>query len=196
MIKHDSLWMAIDRLAEQKGVSVSALAKRAGLDPTSFSPSKRTLHGRPRWPSTESLVQLFRAVGIDFHEFLALAEKGKRRKSKIPSLMGGSMAVISFNDPALRALVVEKKHQPCLYPVRTVLILHTEAKPRRGDPVVVQQGSGRIRIGLLHNESQKALDLAGTPNKTGKKPAVERINRDDVVRCLPIVWASQGSFRA
>ena len=59
MLTHPALWAAIDRLAQRHGLSVSGLAKRAGLDPTTFNPSKRTgRDGKPRWPSTESLAKV------------------------------------------------------------------------------------------------------------------------------------------
>ena len=57
MLSHDQIWNAIDSLAERYGLSASGLAKRAGLDPTTFNPSKRVgVDGRLRWPSTESLA--------------------------------------------------------------------------------------------------------------------------------------------
>ena len=43
MWNHESIWAAIDALAAKKGLSASGLAKKAGLDPTAFNPSKR--HG-------------------------------------------------------------------------------------------------------------------------------------------------------
>ncbi len=55
-LTHTRVWNAIDALARRYGLSASGLAKRAGLDPTSFNKSKRaTGEGRPRRPSTESL---------------------------------------------------------------------------------------------------------------------------------------------
>ena len=42
MLKHTDIWRAIDRLAAQHGLSASGLARRAGLDPTTFNKSKRT----------------------------------------------------------------------------------------------------------------------------------------------------------
>ena len=58
-LSHPRLWAAIDKLAQAQGLSVSGLAKAAGLDPTSFNKSKRvTAEGRPRWPSTESLARV------------------------------------------------------------------------------------------------------------------------------------------
>ena len=42
MFTHKQVWSAIDVVAERYGFSASGLAKKAGLDPTSFNPSKRT----------------------------------------------------------------------------------------------------------------------------------------------------------
>lgn len=66
-VKHQDIWRAIDLLAETNGLSASGLAKLAGLDPTSFNPSKRsTTDGRARWPSTETLAKIFTVTGEEF----------------------------------------------------------------------------------------------------------------------------------
>lgn len=63
-LNHNDIWRAIDLLAESHGLSASGLARRAGLDPTSFNPSKRsTSEGRARWPSTESLAKILDITG-------------------------------------------------------------------------------------------------------------------------------------
>ena len=46
-MKHEDVWRAIDTLAAENGLSASGLAKRSGLDATTFNPSKRTHAGRP-----------------------------------------------------------------------------------------------------------------------------------------------------
>ena len=48
MMTHDDVWRAIDLLAENNGLSVSELARVAGLDRSSFAKSKRRQDGRPR----------------------------------------------------------------------------------------------------------------------------------------------------
>ena len=59
MLTHAQIWGALDRLAARAGLSASGLAKKAGLDPTTFNKSKRvTPDGRPRWPSTNRLQSL------------------------------------------------------------------------------------------------------------------------------------------
>ena len=41
MLTHSDIWNAVDRLAARAGLSASGLAKKAGLDPTTFNKSKR-----------------------------------------------------------------------------------------------------------------------------------------------------------
>jgi len=73
MFTHADIWRAIDRLAEAKGLSPSGLAKKAGLDPTTFNKSKRhSPGGNPRWPSTESLAKILAATGATITDLMAL----------------------------------------------------------------------------------------------------------------------------
>jgi len=74
---HESVWSAIDAAAARHGLSPSGLAKKSGLDPTAFNPSKR--HGgdgRPRWPSTESIAKVLAATGESLENFVGLARRG------------------------------------------------------------------------------------------------------------------------
>jgi phage repressor protein C with HTH and peptisase S24 domain len=73
MLSHKRIWSAIDALAVRHDLSPSGLAKRAGLDSTTFNKSKRfAADGRPRWPSTESLAKIMDATGSTLGEFMAL----------------------------------------------------------------------------------------------------------------------------
>ncbi|OWV91993.1 DNA-binding protein [Rhizobium sp. R635] len=72
MLSHEQIWGAIDRLAERHDLTPSGLARRAGLDPTSFNKSKRlSADGRLRWPSTESIAKVLEATGASMEQFLA-----------------------------------------------------------------------------------------------------------------------------
>lgn len=74
MFSHDRIWAAIDALAERNRLSPSGLARRAGLDPTSFNKSKRQgADGRQRWPSTESIAKVLDATGSSIDQFFMLA---------------------------------------------------------------------------------------------------------------------------
>lgn len=75
MFTHDQIWQGIDRLATTNGFSASGLAKRAGLDPTSFNKSKRVSpDGKPRWPSTESIAKILGVTGATMADFVALVD--------------------------------------------------------------------------------------------------------------------------
>ena len=75
MFSHDRIWAAIDALAERHRLSPSGLARRAGLDPTSFNKSKRQgVDGRQRWPSTESIAKVLDATGASIDEFFTLSD--------------------------------------------------------------------------------------------------------------------------
>lgn len=73
MLSHGTIWHAIDALAERHQLSPSGLARRAGLDPTSFNKSKRhSADGRERWPSTESIAKVLDATGATVDQFTSL----------------------------------------------------------------------------------------------------------------------------
>lgn len=75
MLTHAQIWDAIDSLARKNGLSVSGLAKLAGLDPTTFNKSKRLVaNGRERWPSTESLSKILEATDTDITSFVTLIQ--------------------------------------------------------------------------------------------------------------------------
>ena len=72
MLSHDRIWNAIDKLAERNQLTPSGLARRAGLDPTSFNKSKRIgADGRMRWPSTESISKVLDATGASIDQFMS-----------------------------------------------------------------------------------------------------------------------------
>jgi len=75
MLNHNDIWTAIDRLAASKGYSPSGLAKKAGLDPTSFNKSKRiSPDGKARWPSTESISKILNATDSTMSDLVSLID--------------------------------------------------------------------------------------------------------------------------
>src|SRR5262245_33113019 len=81
-MKHDDIWRALDTLAAENGLSASGLARRAGLDPTTFNPSKRRMpDGRARWPSTESVAKVLDATGASLEAFTALVSGARALSS-------------------------------------------------------------------------------------------------------------------
>src|SRR3978361_1319407 len=86
-LTHGQVWTALDRLAERAWRSPSGLAKRSGLDPTTFNKSKRiTGDGRERWPSTESVSKALAATTSTIETFVQLIGDGTRSTQSVPLL--------------------------------------------------------------------------------------------------------------
>src|SRR4051794_41908507 len=104
MLTHAQIWTALDRLAAVAGLSPSGLAKKSGLDPTTFNKSKRvTPDGRARWPSTESVAKALTATGTPIDTFVQLIEEtGRSTVTKTMPLIALAQAGEkgSFTPPA------------------------------------------------------------------------------------------------
>src|ERR1700754_4875293 len=89
MLTHAQIWTALDRLAAVAGLSPSGLAKKSGLDPTTFNRSKRvTPDGRSRWPSTESVAKALAATGTNIETFVELITESARKPSHAVPVIG------------------------------------------------------------------------------------------------------------
>src|SRR5260370_2984050 len=87
ILTHLQVWTALDRVAEGAGFSPWGLAKRAGLDPTTFNKSKRiTGDGRERWPSTESVAKALAATNSSIDTFVQLIGDCARGAQSVPLL--------------------------------------------------------------------------------------------------------------
>src|SRR4029079_6869992 len=87
MLTHAQIWNALDRLAAKADLSPSGLAKKAGLDPTTFNKSKRvTPEGRARWPSTESVAKALAATGVSMSTFVTLITDATGTTKSVPLL--------------------------------------------------------------------------------------------------------------
>jgi phage repressor protein C with HTH and peptisase S24 domain len=207
LLTHEQVWTALDRLAARAGLSASGLARRAGLDPTTFNKSKRvTPDGRERWPSTESVAKALAAADASIETFVQLTGDGARQAASVP-LLGlaqagqrgqfdehGHLAGKDFDEIALPSLDGEHAfaleisghaHEPA-YRDGDVLLVSPSAAIRRGDRVVVKTG-GEVLIGELKRRTAKTLELAAL----GPAPADRAIAADDVEWIARIIWVRQ-----
>ena len=73
MVKHEAIWAAIDKLAEVNGLTPCGLARAAGLDLTSFNPSKRFARdNHMRWPTFETINKILDATNTSLADFVAM----------------------------------------------------------------------------------------------------------------------------
>jgi phage repressor protein C with HTH and peptisase S24 domain len=183
LLTHERVWTALDRLAARAGLSPSGLARRAGLDPTTFNKSKRiTADGRERWPSTESVAKALAATNTSIDSFVQLIGDGVRQGTSVPVLpleqaglrghfdergqsAGKSLheiALPSVKDERTFALQISGDAYEPTYRDGDVLLVSPVTAIRRGDRVVVKtQGKthGEVLIGALKRRTAKALEL-------------------------------------
>ncbi len=205
-MRHKDIWNGLDKLASHHGLSVSGLAKLAGLDPTSFNPSKRTAKdGRLRWPSTESVARALTAVGAGFDDFAALIE-GKRGASA--PLIGFAQAGNDgfFDDagfPAgsgwdevrfpglgaeqVYALEISGDSMEPVYRAGDRIVVSPDTQIRRGDRVVAKTVEGEVLAKLLGQRTDKSVELISfNPDYPPRKFA-----RHEIAWIARILWASQ-----
>ena len=209
-LTHARLWKAIDALARREGLSASGLARRAGLDATSFNPSKRFGPGdppRPRWPSTESLTRILEATGLSLGEFANLANDAPERPATLPMLGLAQAGQDGFFDDAglpigdgweqtelprpkdtLLSLRVTGDSMAPVYREGDRIIVDREASDvRKGDRVVVRTTGGETLAKQVEGLTARAVTLASI------NPAYEPrvVPRKDIVWMGRILWVSQ-----
>ncbi len=210
MLTHKGIWNAVDALAARYGLSPSGLAKKAGLDPTTFNVSKRiSREGKPRWPSTESVAKILAATGCSLGEFIGLVNDdghpaGPFRVPVVGLAEAGSegyfddgghpvgvgwdeVAFPDIKDPGSYALEISGSSMEPVYRDGDIIVVSPEASIRRGDRVVVKTVDGEVMAKQLQRRTARHIELkslnADYPDRT--------LNIEDVVWMARIVWASQ-----
>jgi phage repressor protein C with HTH and peptisase S24 domain len=210
MLTHTQIWMALDRLAATAGLSPSGLAKKSGLDPTTFNKSKRiTPDGRQRWPSTESVAKALTAAGTSFDSFVQLIEESGRSaiKKTVPLLglaqagkdgyfddsgfpSGQGWEEIRFpeiNDEHAYALEISGDSMEPAYHEGTFIIVSPAASIRRGDRVVVRTVDGEVMVKELKRRTARTIELSSINPTHGERMLTVR----EVSWIARVIWASQ-----
>jgi len=207
-LTHHQIWTALDRLAERSDLSPSGLAKKSGLDPTTFNKSKRiTPDGRARWPSTESIAKALSATGASVESFVSLIGESNGTAQAVPLIgfaeagAGGyfddggfpvgkgwdEIAFPAVTDEHAYALEISGESMQPTYRDGDVIIVSPAAPERRGDRVVVKTKNGEVMVKELKRQTAKQVELkslnADHPERT--------LPLEDVVWIARIVWASQ-----
>ncbi len=210
MFTHEDVWRAIDMLARKNNLSTSALARKAGLDATSFNRSKRiTPRGRPRWPSSESLAKVLACTNTPLEEFTALMRSGTRggMRTTVPFLTMAQARRAGRLDASGRPSGEEWEEIPCpgvadvhayalritgdalepVYRDGDVIIVSPERKVRAGDRILLRFVDGELAVRRLRRLSGAEAELiAFAP---GAQARVEPLS--NILWMARILWVSQ-----
>lgn len=216
-MKHEDVWRALDTLAAESGLSASGLAKRSGLDATTFNPSKRRMpDGRARWPSTESLAKVLDATGATLESFTALvsgartlaigvAARSVARRVPLIGLaqaggegyfddggypVGGGWDEVNLPeiaDPNAYALEISGESMEPVFRDGDLVIVSPSAPVRRGDRVVVRTLAGEVMAKQLARRSARRVEL----KSLNPEHPDYSFDLAEVTWIHRIVWASQ-----
>jgi phage repressor protein C with HTH and peptisase S24 domain len=213
MFTHDQVWHGIDRLARERGLTASGLARRAGLDPTTFNPSKRvTKQRKPRWPSTESLAKILSATETSLDDFVALmadrpvdaAPVTSHRlrciamdQAERPELfdesgfpVGQGWDEIDFpnlEDGQAYALEVHGDDYLPFYRDGDLLVVSPVAGVRRRDRIIMKTRAGPMLAGTLLRRTAQRVEVA--PFAKDLEPRALPVR--EVAWLARILWVSQ-----
>ncbi|MET0182771.1 MAG: helix-turn-helix transcriptional regulator [Caulobacterales bacterium] len=189
-------------------MTASALARLAGLDPTTFNRSKRqAADGKARWPSTESLSRVLEATQTSFDEFAALLSGRSGGAGRAIPIVGlakagadgffdedgypvGAEETLRFpglGDERVYALEIAGDSMEPVYRDGDTVIVEPGATVRKNDRVVVRTKAGEVLAKKLGRRNDQSIELISlNPNYPPRTlPAAEI---DWIAR---IVWASQ-----
>jgi phage repressor protein C with HTH and peptisase S24 domain len=210
MLKHADIWRTIDRLAAKHGLSPSGLARRSGLDPTTFNKSRRiTKEGKQRWPSTESIAKILAATGDSLAEFVAqmgeenaavlaqripvigytqAGDKGYFDDAGYPTGSGWDEVLFpQIADTHAYALEISGDSMEPIFHDGDTIIVSPSADIRRGDRVVVRTRDGEVMAKDLARQSARKVELVSFT-----KPRRSRVlDTKDIDWMARIIWASQ-----
>jgi len=210
MLRHQDVWRAIDRMAAESGLSASALARKAGLDPTSFNKSKRVArNGKPRWPTTESIAKVLEATNSSIGHFVTLMSDGSDGgvMQRIPVIgyaqagrdgffddagypTGSGWDAVDFpnvGDPNAYALEISGDSMEPVFRDGDVVVVSPRASIRRGDRIVVKTRQGEILAKQLQRQTANRLELLSF----NSAHATVEVPLEDIEWMARIIWASQ-----
>jgi phage repressor protein C with HTH and peptisase S24 domain len=212
MLTHTAIWRGVDLLAERNRLSASGLAKRAGLDPTTFNKSKRTTkQGKSRWPSTESISKILEATRTSMADFVGLIDEGSEgaappvRRLRCLSLsqmereqaidaagfpQAGPWEDIEFpaiGDDSAYAIELDRDVTPPVLRAGDMLIVSPRSSVRRHDRILVRLKTGEVEIGVLMRRTAQRLALGHFC-----RPDEERsVDASALAWVARILWISQ-----
>ncbi|TVR97365.1 MAG: helix-turn-helix transcriptional regulator [Rhodospirillales bacterium] len=210
MFGHSDIWRSIDKLAAAHGLSASGLARRAGLDPTTFNKSKRiTREGKPRWPSTESISKILDATGASMGELvthmydgaipeglrtfpvLGMAQAGREGyfdDAGYPTGTGwDDIPFPDVGDPHAYALEISGNSMEPVYRDGDIIIVSPQASIRRGDRVVLKTRDGEVMAKVLRRRSARRYELQSVSAEHDDRS----VPIEEVEWAARILWASQ-----
>lgn len=207
-MKYEQVWDAVDKLARTHGLSPSGLAKKAGLDATTFNKSKRIrADGKKRWPSLDSINKILDACNVTFEQFYSLIDEDLNPDllNAVPYIKFSAMDCnLDIRDDRLNTDKWNRLHFPDtttnlyaididvtdfepFYRAGSIIIATKSSEIRKGDRIVVIFKNGDILIKEFVHRTPSTLVLGDIANPQKEM----NVNIIDIELVNRILWAGQ-----
>ncbi len=207
-MKYEQVWDAVDKLARAHGLSPSGLAKKAGLDATTFNKSKRIRpDGKKRWPSLDSINKILDACNVTFEQFYSLIDKGltPEMMNAVPyinySRLGSEKEIrdnrlvtdgwkrMHFPDASsnLYAIDIDVSDFEPFFKNGSAIIVAKNSEIRKNDRIVVILKNGDILIKEFVHRTPSTLVLCDLADSRKEM----NVNLVDIELINRILWAGQ-----
>ena len=207
-MKYEQVWDAVDKLARAHGLSPSGLAKKAGLDATTFNKSKRIRpDGKKRWPSLDSINKILDACNVTFEQFYSLIDEGltPEMMNAVPyinySRLGSEKEIrdnrlvtdgwkrMHFPDSSsnLYAIDIDISDFEPFYRTGSSIIVSKNGEIRKNDRIVVILKNGDILIKEFVHRTPSTLVLCDLADSRKEM----NVNLVDIELINRILWAGQ-----
>ena len=207
-MKYEQVWDAVDKLARAHGLSPSGLAKKAGLDATTFNKSKRIRpDGKKRWPSLDSINKILDACNVTFEQFYSLIDEGltPEMMNAVPyinySRLGSEKEIrdnclvtdgwkrMHFPDASsnLYAIDIDVSDFEPFFKNGSAIIVAKNSEIRKNDRIVVILKNGDILIKEFVHRTPSTLVLCDLADSRKEM----NVNLVDIELINRILWAGQ-----
>ena len=207
-MKYETIWSAVDNLAKALSMTPSGLAKKSGLDSTTFNRSKRIRpDGKKRWPSLDSINKVLEYCNISFEEFYNYGDNydGHSNIQTIPFARLSNNVIPSYQEDnapdttnwesiaftirtnSAYALEIDTNEYEPVYKKGSTVLLLKNSEIRHGDRIAVFFNDGsKVLAEFMHRKPQtiELLSLKKSENEISVKI-------DDIAYINRIVWVSQ-----
>lgn len=207
-MKYETVWSAVDNLAKNLGMTPSGLAKKSGLDSTTFNRSKRVRpDGKRRWPSLDSINKVLEYCNISFEEFYNYGDNcdGHSNIQTIPFARLSNNSILAYledNAPdttnwesiafpigtnSAYALEIDTAEYEPTYKKGSTILLLKNSEIRHGDRIAVFFYDGSKVLGEFIHRKPQTIELLSLKNSEAEISA----KIDDIAYINRIVWVSQ-----
>lgn len=195
-------------MALENGLTPSGLARRAGLDPTTFNPSKRvTRDGKLRWPSTESVSKVLDVTRCSLGHLVDLVDEPRSSLRALPVInlntaertacfdaqgtprgtFWGHAQLPDFGHGDAYALQISGDRLMPVYRDGDTVVVALSAPIRVGDRIIVKLASSGVMLRQVLRQTPARLTLG----PVGGEGAPKTIASGEVIWSARIIWASQ-----